>query len=87
VIRFRERCRLILVITEEPGLPGPLGGLVWCVIADQQPVAGLRNPGNGFRSPMSVYLPVFVDRLCVGSDTVLGAVRMNQGRNASSSGW
>jgi hypothetical protein len=36
---------------------------------------------------MNVYRPMLVDGLCVGSDTLFGAVRMNQGSSASSSGW
>ena len=53
----------------------------------QQPVAGWRNPGNGLRSPMRVYRPTLVEALWVGSEMVFGDVRINQGRNASSSGW
>ncbi len=36
---------------------------------------------------MNVYRPMFGDGVWVGSDTVFGAVRMNHGRNTSSSGW
>ena len=53
----------------------------------QQPVAGWRKPGYGFRSPMSVYRPTLVDGVCVGCEIVFGAVRMNHGRKTSSSGW